>query len=152
MRGCHRSTPRFIVSSGERQWGEIRCGGVCKDDYARIKLWGNGQVQYKLQNAALVSLLDANEDIARRLHRKEFTTQLTGSWRSCDTAHDLFARDPSRYAPPDKGAHMRGLAIDVTTAYATEIQHVIRTVLGNHSWHQARPDDESWHFSFGIQV
>jgi hypothetical protein len=127
-------------------WGEIRCGGPCKDDYARIQVdtrHAGGLV--KLQKAALESFQNAEQELG-------YEIELTGSWRSCSTAHLLYARDSARYAPPDKGAHMRGLAIDVTTAYSVVKKKEILAALAKRHWHQARPTDEPWHHSFGIQV
>lgn len=128
-------------------WGQIRCGGPCRDDYKRIEVAHapDGHAYVKLQHAALESFQAACKAVG-------FWIETTGTWRSCELAHDLYAKDPHRYAPPDKGAHMRGLAIDVTTAYGPYRRYRIRKELKYRGWHQARPDDEPWHFSFGLQV
>jgi LAS superfamily LD-carboxypeptidase LdcB len=126
-------------------WGEIRCGGPCKDDYGRIKVHvQDAQHFLKLQQAAIESIQAAEA----KLH---FSIICTGSWRSCSTAHALFAQDPQRYAPPDKGAHMRGLAIDVNQLLPKLKLAAIDKALLARGWHQAR-SDEPWHYSFGIQV
>ena len=76
---------------------------------------------------------------------------LTGSIRSCETAQKLFLTNgkfgnpPNRYANPAISLHPHGLAIDVHTGWLSSL---IRSILVNHGWKQARPDDEAWHFSF----
>jgi hypothetical protein len=149
--GMPISDTTFDVRSGERLWGEIRCGGACKDDYGRIVVESspNGQHSVKLQRAAWDSFEAACKAVG-------FWIQTTGTWRSCELQESLFNSDPpasmQRYAPPPKTAHTRGLAIDVTTAYGPFKRRKIRKALLNRSWHQARPDDEPWHYSFGIKV
>lgn len=145
--GMPTTDTQFIVSTGSRQWGTIRAGGPCKDDYKRIVIEHapKGNAYVKLQKAAAASFLAASADVG-------FFIECTGSWRSCQTAHILYAQDPNRYAPADKGAHMRGLAIDVTTVYPAPKQKAIHDALLKRGWHQARPDDEPWHYSFGLQV
>jgi hypothetical protein len=130
------------------EWGRIRCGGRCKDDYARIRLYDQppqGGSPIKLQAAALASFKAAEKAVG-------FTIVLTGSWRACSYQRELYAADESRYAPPDKTAHCRGLAVDVSTALSAPKQKKLCAALLARGWHQARPTDEPWHYSFGIQV
>jgi LAS superfamily LD-carboxypeptidase LdcB len=126
--------------------GRIICGGVCKDDYGRIvtKHYGtNDRLVVTLQRAAMDSFLDACEKIGPIV--------LTGSWRSCAQQTDLWRSDKSRFAPPNTTAHVRGLAIDVSTATSAKQHEIITRALLARGWHQARAD-EPWHFSFGIEV
>ena len=127
-------------------WGNIRCGGKCKDDYRRIEILhnGNGEV-VKLQHAALNSFQAAQDAVGSQIH-------LTGiGWRSCASQATLYASDPSRFAPPDGTAHTRGLAIDVSQAQPADKLAKIHRALTNRGWHQAR-SDEPWHYSAFIQV
>lgn len=149
--GMPPTDTRFLVfrtgtADPKDVWGEIRCGGPCQDDYGRIKVHvQDAQHFLKLQQAAINSIVAAEAKL-------KFPIICTGSWRSCTTAHALFAQDPQRYAPPDKGAHMRGLAIDVNQLLPKLKLEAIDKALLARGWHKARPDDEPWHMSFGIQV
>lgn len=127
-------------------WGNIRCGGPCKDDYARIKVFhdAGGRVVV-LQAAALESFRSSEQDLG-------FPIVLTGSHRACSQQRTLWLSDPNRFANPDTTAHTRGLAIDVSTAIADRRKAKIKAALTARHWHQARPVDEPWHWSFGIQV
>lgn len=84
---------------------------------------------------------------------------LTGSLRTCEQQARLYALNgkdgnpPNRYAPPTVGVHTHGLAIDVHTGWLAALFRVgvsIRRVLSRRGWNQSRPDDEPWHFSFGV--
>lgn len=151
--GMPPTDQKFEVRYGghpEIEVKEIRCGGPCKDDYGRIIPFQNrnGQI-LKLQKAAALSL----EHVETHL---KYAVVVTGAWRSCDAQKDYYNSDPpdsfNRYAPPDKTAHTRGLAIDVSTALPLWKRKRIKSKLLAHGWFQARPVDEPWHFSFGIQV
>lgn len=126
-------------------WGEIRCGGPCKDDYNRIVTWHHNEHVWTLQRAAMESLKDASEKVG-------FDIVCTGTIRSCDLQTKLYNGDHNRFAPPDKTAHTRGLAIDVSMALSWLRRRRIRRALLARGWHQSRPTDEPWHYSFGIQV
>jgi hypothetical protein len=144
--GMPSQDTEFKVVSGEREWGVIRCGGPCRDDYRRIDVHvQDAQHFLKLQRPAIDSIEAAEKALG-------FSVLCTGSWRSCETATLLYRRDPNRYAPPSKGAHMRGLAIDVNQNLSDVKLAKIDKALKNRGWHQARPDDEPWHYSFGLQV
>jgi hypothetical protein len=134
---------RFAVMVDSHQ-REIRCGGPCRDNYFRIVIHDEQGQIVKLQRAAWESFAAAESYLG-------FQIVLTGSWRSCAYQRELYAKDHARYAPPDKTAHCRGLAIDVSTALPPHHQTAIRSALTARGWHQARPD-EPWHYSFGIQV
>jgi hypothetical protein len=129
------------------KWGEIRCGGPCRDDYARITVDGrpNGEGYVKLQQAGMKAFHDAEQACG-------FVIQLTGSFRLCATQESLYSQDPSRYAAPATSGHCRGLAIDVSTTYGWWKTRKIKRALADRRWYQTRPQDEPWHWSFGIQV
>jgi hypothetical protein len=127
--------------------GRIICGGKCKDDYKRIitRAYGaNNHLHVTLQKAAMYSFLDASKAVGPIV--------LTGSIRSCAQQTELYRSDSSRYANPNTTAHTRGLAIDVSTAITKKRDDEIRKALFRRGWHQVRPDDEPWHYSFGIKV
>jgi hypothetical protein len=139
---------RFRVrKSDEKFWGEIICGGPCEDSYARIDIYNQipGQRFVKLQAAALRSFRAAELALGHKIF-------LTGSWRSCSLQASLYRSDPSRFANPNTTAHCRGLAIDVSTDQSQTRLKNIHRALAWRGWHQSRPDDEPWHWSFGIQV
>lgn len=132
----------------ETEFGQIRCGGDCRDDsdYDRIVAFQNrgGQILH-LQKAATRSL----EKVESML---KYPVTVTGSNRSCEYQAQLYASDSNRFAHPAKTAHTRGLAIDVSTALPKTKQAAIRKKLLANGWHQSRPTDEPWHYSFGIKV
>lgn len=126
------------------KWGEIRCGGPCKDDYGRlVVVHRNGDV-IRLQKAALEAFQAAQKAVGNRI-------TLTGSFRSCSYQTALYRSDSGRFADPDTSAHCRGLAIDVSTNQGSRDLAAIHKALLARDWHQARPTDEPWHFSFGIK-
>jgi hypothetical protein len=127
--------------------GKIICGGKCRDDYKRIVTKGYGtnrHLHVTLQAAAMESFLEACGAVNPIV--------LTGSWRSCKQQTDLWRSDSQRFAAPYTTAHCRGLAIDVSTAITAKRDEEVRHALLRRSWHQVRPDDEPWHYSFGIKV
>jgi len=127
-------------------FGRIRCGGRCRDDYDRIVIAHEGGRVVKLQAAAMRSFQAAEDAVGEPI-------LLTGiGWRSCRLQRELWEGDPARFADPDKTAHTRGLAIDVHTGQGAKRLEAIRRALLWRGWHQARPTDEPWHYSFGIQV
>jgi hypothetical protein len=127
-------------------WGSIRCGGPCRDDYGRIVAFQNrgGQI-LRLQSAARDSYLAAERRIG-------FAILVTGSLRSCEQQADLYRSDPQRFANPNTTGHTRGLCIDVSTNLSRWRQGRLRRALLARGWHQSRPVDEPWHYSFGIEV
>lgn len=59
-----------------------------------------------------------------------------------------YARDPERYANPNKGLHVVGLAFDIHSDFNTpEVYNAFR----QEGWHQTRPGDEPWHWSYGVR-
>lgn len=125
-------------------WGTIRCGGACKDNYQNIAIYHQNSAEFvKLQKAAIASLKSAEDAV----NKKIFTT---GSWRACSLQAQLYRSDPNRFAAPNTTAHCRGLAIDVSQNqnYLARIKKALLL----REWYQSRPDDEPWHFSFGIKV
>ena len=123
---------------------EIRCGGPCRDNYHRIVVNSDRGQIVKLQRAAWESFHDAEIHLGLQIG-------LTGSWRSCAYQRELYAQDPARFAPPDKTAHPRGLAVDVSQAMPPARLSAIDDALRRRGWHQARAD-EPWHYSYGIRV
>lgn len=141
----------------DTDYGRIFFGGPCKDDYPNIRTFHddrNGQV-IVLQSPALKSFQECEVRYGERsrFHKKWHgphgrPISITGSIRTCALQRHLYAKDPGRFANPNTSLHPRGLAIDVFVPY----RPVIRTILLAHGWQQARPDDEPWHFSFGIKA
>jgi hypothetical protein len=123
-------------------WGNIRCGGPCKDDYARIEHFTEGGRLITLQKAAMDSFRSAETECGPIV--------CTGTWRPCSLQTALYAKDSSRYARPDSTAHCRGLAIDVATNQTPAKLKKIHDALMARHWHQAR-SDEKWHWSMGIE-
>jgi hypothetical protein len=145
---------RFEVpKAGGGTWGTIRCGGPCKDDYARIDIYHQvpGTRFVKLQKAALDSFRSAEVAVGGG-GGKIGLIFLTGSWRSCSLQAELYRSDTHRFAPPESTAHCRGLAIDVSQNQDPKKLAAIDEELLQRAWHKARPDDEPWHYSFGIEV
>lgn len=53
-----------------------------------------------------------------------------------------------RYASPEKGLHVVGLAFDIHADYnKPEVYEAFR----QEGWHQTRPVDEPWHWSYGVR-
>jgi hypothetical protein len=127
-------------------WGRIICGGKCRDDYARLEVYHQtDERSIILQRAALKSFRDAEDKLG-------FKIWLTGSIRSCDVQARLYRSDPNRFARPDTTGHTRGLCIDVSQNQSPKRLRDIDKALSYRGWHQSRPIDEPWHYSFGIQV
>lgn len=58
------------------------------------------------------------------------------------------ANNPGRFADPNKGLHVVGLAFDIHSDYNnSEVYQAFR----EEGWHQTRPLDERWHWSFGVR-
>lgn len=131
--------------------------GPCKDNYRNIvtHVDRNGH-SVTLQQGAMNSFLAAERrvwvvlhPVKARLKKYKDAVQpilLTGSNRTCALQTQLYASDNHRYAPPDVTLHCRALAIDVSMN--NRWFKLIRRVLLSHGWHQARPTDEPWHFSY----
>ncbi|MGH2634560.1 MAG: hypothetical protein ACRDHU_00170 [Actinomycetota bacterium] len=135
--------------------GVIHYGGPCRDDYDNIEVYDQppeGGSPIKLQKAALEAFRGAERayGVATDRPSGERRIQLTGSWRSCSYQRELFAKDPARYADPDVTGHTRGIAIDVSTAVPNP--ELIARCLRENGWTRTRPDDEPWHWSYGVTV
>jgi hypothetical protein len=128
------------------EFGEIICGGRCRDDYGRIEIYHQvpGQRWVRLQRAALRSFVEAEDKLG-------FKIFLTGSLRTCELQTALYMGDQDRFAHPDKTAHPRGLAIDVSNGMSKTKRDKVRRALRARGWHQARLD-ELHHYSYGISV
>lgn len=142
------------MTTSHTPYGVIHYGGSCKDDYENIVIYDSepkGWAPLKMQAPAIRSLKECEEAWAKRTTpwKKKRYIRATGTWRSCDYQADLYAKDPNRYAPPNVGLHTRGLAIDLYWKRPFTSKTLAR-VLRNHGWRQTRPDDEPWHWSFGV--
>lgn len=135
--------------------GQIFYGGPCKDDYPNMEAYEHevGQLIIVLQRPALKALKAAEIQYGIRTNRPIGQRDIiitSGSNRSCATQAMLHAREPGRFADPLTTGHTRGLAIDVNTAQPN--QALIRECLIAEGWNQSRPDDEPWHFSYGVTI
>ena len=130
------------------RYGTVYHSPVCKDDWDNIKTFsfeGVTGATYTLQRPAIRSLRAVARDLGGPW--KPAPVIVTGTIRSCAQQAALYAMDPSRYANPNATLHTQGLAIDVHTGHLND---KIRKSLLAHGWHQSRPDDEPWHFSFRL--
>jgi hypothetical protein len=139
----------FYDHSGNDHWPNIR-------DYRPV--FPKRHTEAKLQSPALKALQQAEKVYGRKIAEREGwvwkkkarAINLTGSWRSFNLQYSLWRSDNSRYASPYSSGHVQGLAIDVSTNNADfELQRQILRAVG---WKQSRPDDEPWHFSWGVTV
>lgn len=128
------------------RYGTVFHSERCKDDWSNIRevTLGPGAT-YKLQRPAIKSLRAVASDLGGPWSAKP--VRVTGTWRSCEYQASLYAKDSSRYANPNSTLHTQGLAIDVHTGY---LNAKVRDSLLKHGWHQSRPVDEPWHFSFRL--
>jgi len=142
----------MAVEAYKTKYGLVYHRPTCKSDWKNIitrsrKRFGK-VVPYTtmtLQEPALLSIRAVEKELSRPW--KRFMVRVTGTIRTCELQRKLYASDPNRYAPPNKTLHTHGLAIDVHTAY---LDDRLRKALLAHGWHQTRPDDEPWHFSFRL--
>jgi hypothetical protein len=148
------------------EYGVIYRSEQCRDDWRNIETYDQqgGHSLITLQKPAILSLKAAEQTLYRRLHpidaerRKrrgkppgvEPIIVLPGSKRTCELQASLYAKDPQRYAPPNAGVHTHGLAIDVSQAQRRRKLNLTYKVLAGHGWTRTRPDDEPWHWSFGV--
>jgi hypothetical protein len=135
--------------------GVIFYGGPCRDDYDNIELYDQppeGSSPIKLQAPALKAFRAAEKAYGVATDRpiEDRPIKLSGSWRSCAHQKELFASDSDRFADPDITGHTRGIAIDVSTAIPN--QDIIAECLADNGWTRTRPDDEPWHWSYGVTV
>lgn len=132
--------------------GQIRCGGKCKDDYARIVILHQDPTHYlKLQQAAADSIKIVQNGLSSTFPQHPFVFCTGNGWRACADQAALYAEDSKRYAAPSTTAHCRGLAIDVDQNQDAIKLHMIHRLLSERHWFQTRTD-EPWHYSFGISV
>lgn len=144
--------------------GPIRYGGPCRDDYPNFETYaqGGGNTVLTLQRPAMRAFKDAQATYAKASHwtkkRREKNPDgkaikvLPGTNRSCATQSALFKSDPGRYADPKITGHTRGLAIDVDQSQGWLALRRIRRALRLAGWTQTRPDDEPWHYSYGVTI
>ncbi len=70
------------------------------------------------------------------------------AYRPISTQAEGYARDPNRFAHPSKGLHVVGLAFDIHADFNTpDVYQAFR----EDGWHQTRPIDEPWHWSYGVR-
>lgn len=125
--------------------GPIHFGGRCKDDYDNI---GTAQIQgvsVTLQHPAIRAYREATERYGHPISN-------TGTHRSCAEQARLYRSDPSRFAPPDVTLHTRGLAVDVIVPIDRSRRDALHRAMTHAGWLQARPDDEPWHWSYGVKA
>jgi len=136
----------------QTKYGTVFHRSKCKSDWPNIvtkERHRHGKpvpyTKMTLQEPALLSIRDVEKALSRPW--KRYYVRVTGTIRTCEYQAALYASDPSRYAHPNSTLHTHGLAIDVHTTYLSE---KLRKALLAHGWHQSRPDDEPWHFSFRL--
>ncbi len=146
-------TERQIVT----QYGFIRYGGLCRDDYRSLVVYdqGGGNTILELQRPAMEAFWAAEVRYAKRCGwtaarikrnggRGRPIKVLPGTNRTCATQARLYYSDPNRYARPEITGHTRGLAIDVDQSQPSLDK--INAALRAEGWTQAR-SDEPWHYS-----
>jgi len=147
----------------ETAHGTIHYGGPCKDDYGNMVIYdpAGSAIILTLQRPAMRAFWEAEVIYAKRMgwsderiannggHGRPISVT-PGTNRTCATQAKLYASDPNRYAEPKITGHTRGLAIDVSQAQANldKINRALRLA----GWTQARPDDEPWHWSYGVTI
>lgn len=138
----------------ETRYGTVFHSDHCKDDWANIvtrgpqKRFGTKVIPFTtltLQRPAMQSLRAVEQDISGPFVRQYI--RATGTIRTCEQQMALWLSDKERFAHPNSTLHTQGLAIDVHTGFLNE---KLRKSMLAHGWHQARPSDEPWHFSFRL--
>jgi hypothetical protein len=143
----------MAIHEYKTRYGTIYRADGCKDDYAnmvtRPDVRQGGRVRpythMTLQKPAMDSIRAVEKDLGGPWQVERI--RVTGSIRTCELQSALYASNHTRYAHPSKTLHTHGLAIDVHTGFLNER---VRKSLLAHGWHQSRPDDEPWHFSFRL--
>ena len=143
------------MSDYKTRYGVIHYGGPCRDDYPNMVTYdqGGGNTVVTLQRPAMKALWAAEERYGIKTKRPSGTRNikvLPGTNRTCATQARLYASDPNRYAKPDVTGHTRGIAIDVDQSQPN--LRIIHNALIAEGWQQVRPDDEPWHYSYGVRV
>ncbi len=144
-------------------YGFIRYGGPCRDDYRSLVVYdqGGGNTVLELQRPAMMAFQAAEVRYARRSGWTKVRIKrnggrgrpikvLPGTNRSCETQARLYASDRNRYASPAITGHTRGLAIDVDQSQPNLDK--VNAALRAEGWTQTRPDDEPWHWSYGVTI
>jgi hypothetical protein len=101
-----------------------------------------GQGGHRLAAPAAAALAQAERTFGGKIW-------VTDSYRTYAQQAAGYASDPSRFAPPQESAHVRGLAIDVHTGRLNISNPKLLQALQSAGWCQANPNHEPWHFSFG---
>lgn len=136
---------------------------TCKDDYPNMVTYdqGGGNTVITLQRAAMRAFWAAEIRYAKRLGWSDKRIEendghgrailvLPGTNRTCATQWRLWRSDPNRYAHPNVTGHTRGIALDVSQAQPN--LDMVNRALFAEGWKRVRPDDEPWHFSYGVEV
>lgn len=138
------------------RFGVVFHSDSCKDDWKNIRttvrkrgLPGNRKevpfTTLTLQGPAIDSIRAVEKELSRPW--KAFYVRATGTIRTCEQQMALWLSDKERFAHPNSTLHTQGLAIDIHTSFLDER---LRKSMLAHGWHQSRPDDEPWHFSFRL--
>lgn len=143
----------MAIEEYKTEFGTVYHRPTCKSDWKNIvtvqRRRPSGLVvpytKLTLQEPAVRSIRQVEKDLSKPW--KPFYVRATGTIRTCDQQRALYASDPDRFAHPDKTLHTHGLAIDVHTAYLSE---ALRRTMLRYGWHQSRPVDEPWHFSYRL--
>lgn len=154
--------------------GIIHYGGPCRDDYPNMERVDmlpeqGGNLILVLQRPVMRALLAAQVRYAKKSgwsqERIERNTVrigakkvpigrpiiiLAGTNRTCATQTALYRKDPNRYAAPQITGHTRGLAIDRSNAQPNLAD--VDQCLKLEGWTRTRPDDEPWHWTYGVTI
>jgi hypothetical protein len=74
---------------------------------------------------------------------------LTGAWRSEAVQAAGYESDPNRFAPPGKGAHPVGLAVDVHADRVDLNDPKLLEAFTRHGWYR-RGRSGIMHYSYGV--
>lgn len=140
----------------ETKYGTVFRADRCKDDYGTLRTSGwyrRKGIPFK-KRAVYVTLQKPALDAFRRAEDVlGFQIFTTGSHRTCEFQAAKYREDPKRFAHPNEGVHTQGLAIDVDSGQLDKRGkdgRTVREVLRAVGWKQSRPEDEPWHFSWGV--
>lgn len=142
------------ITKYDTRYGPVFHSSVCKDDFENVVTKsltrigkGGYTATYTLQRPAFRSLKAVARDLGGPF--RILPVRVTGTSRTCAYQASLYAKDPNRYAHPNSTLHTQGLAIDVDMNWLNAHPKAKASLLA-HGWHQSRPDDEPWHFSYRL--
>lgn len=148
----------MTVERYKTRFGDVFHSSTCRDNWHNIRtrparkrfLNGSNTIPFTeltLQGPAIESIKAVERDISGPFIRQYI--RVTGSIRTCEQQMALWLSDKSRFAHPNSTLHTQGLAIDVHTDF---LSAKLKNSLLKHGWHQSRPDDEPWHFSYRLEA